>query len=596
MSAKNFDDLHPFPLWNDILNYRLDFFKADLIAALSVVLLALPQAMAYAFAAELPLSAGIFSAIFGTIFTASFGSSRILITGPTNTVAIVIQSGTSEILNTYYKNISIANREMMALNIVLQIVLLIGVFQMLIGVLKLGKVTHFASRSVVLGYLAGAAFAIAVTQLYYFLGIPEMNETHPIFYQGWYILQNFFTLHLPTTLIGISCLALLIVLQRFSAKVPGAVIVFVLASFAVAVFHLSPDDTRGMFDTPPGQRIEKITLLDDIGSVYSEMPKIALPPFEMRILVKVVPLAFAITLLSMLEATSIGRAYSRANEPPYSENQEVFGLGISNLFSAFLGAMPSSGSFTRSALNYTAGAHSRMSAIFSGLFLFVIVISLGFLITQIPLTALSALMILTAYAMVNFKDLAVCLKATKIDGLVVFVTFMASTIFTLDVALYIGVVLSVILYLKQAAVPYFAEYTFNNVGKLRPMDPEDDRPDPRICIIHAEGEMFFAAAEQLKMKIRRISEDESIKIIILQVMNARHIDASVCLALREIYHFLRHKEHLLLVSGVTPEIQRILKNAGLVEELGEKSFFLANEQLPSEPTRSAYAHAKSLLA
>lgn len=338
-----------------------------------------------------------------------------------------------------------------------------------------------------------------------------------------------------------------------------------------------------------------MTLVEEIGSIEPDLPTVVFPVFQIRIFGKLLPLALAITLLSTLEITSIGRTYTRAKDPPYHDNQEIYGLGVSNVLCAFLGAMPGSGSFTRSALNASKGAKTRFSAIFSGAIVWIFVLVLGAFVAKIPLATISALMLLTAYSMVNFRHFFMCLKITRADAFVVIMTLISTWFFTLDVALYIGIGLSVVLYLKQAAIPYLVEYTFNNYGKLRPLDIEDERPDPRICIFQAEGELFFAAAEPLQTKLHQISEDENLKVIILQLLNTRSIDASVCLAIEHICEHLHMEQRHFMLTGICPEMWRTLKQADLIARIGEKNCFSANEQLPSEPTRDAYASAKKIL-
>lgn len=573
--------IQALPFWNDIKNYSLPSFRRDLIAAFSVALMALPQAMAYAFVADLPTSAGIWSVIFGTIFTASFGQSRFLVSGPTNVIAIMIQSGTSEILYTHYKDVIGPEREFLILNIVMQLCLIIGFFQLLAALLKMGRLTQFISRSVILGYTAGAALAIIITQLFPFFGIREPDVYLPLYQQGWYLLGNLTELHFFTAFIGIGSLIGLILIYRLSEKIPGAVIVFVLAALLVKLF---PVLLGG----------ENVKLLQEMGPVYTEFPSFTLPDFDLRILPQLIPLAFAITLLTVVEATTIGKAFSRGNEPPYNENQEIYGLGVSNLLSSFIGAMPSSGSFSRSALNFALKAKTRFAAVFSGIFAFILAISMGFFIKQIPIAAISALLIVTAFTMINFKNFSICLKATHHDAIVVAATLVSSLIFALDAALYIGVILSIVLYLKQTSAPKMVEYGFNNLGKLRPLDIEDERPDPSICILQPEGELFFGTADLLQNKLREIGEDDKIKVIILQLLNTRYIDASVCLALHRMIQYHKLNKNNLLISGISREVWETLEEAGIIAELGEEYCFKANEQLPSEPTRSAYALAKSL--
>lgn len=240
------------PVFGDLQGYNFSFLRGDLRSALSVALLALPQAMAYAFVAGLPISAGIFSAIFGTIFTSAFGPSRSLVSGPTNTVAILIQSGTAEILYTYYQGIEGASRDFLALQIVLLLSLLVGCFQIVGGLLKWGRVTQFASRPVVIGYAAGAAIAIVISQLFYFFGIAKSEKILPIYHQALYLVGHLQALHVPTALLGLFSLALLIIFHLWSQKIPAPILVLALAALIVYFFQLSPDSKAGLFELIPG--------------------------------------------------------------------------------------------------------------------------------------------------------------------------------------------------------------------------------------------------------------------------------------------------------------------------------------------------------
>jgi SulP family sulfate permease len=590
----NNEKIEPFSLITQLRTYELKNVKKDLWSAFSVALLALPQSMAYAFIADLPTATGIFSAIFGTIFTASFGASRRLISGPTNTLAIILQSGTAEILYTYYRSAVGIERELLALNILTQLVLLIGIFQLVGGLFKLGRLIRFISRPVVIGYMIGAGSVIIITQLFPFLGIQKISGYYPAYQQAWYLLSHLYNFHLVTMLLGVASLVALIFLYRISKKIPAAAIVLFGTALIVYFFNLSPKEAKSTFDVMQGGKSEKVTLIGDMGPLHREFPKVKLPYFDLRIMTKAIPLAFAVALLGIIEVIAVGRTYHRSKDPPYRENQEIYGLGISNFFCSFLGALPASGSFSRSHLNNISGGKTRLAAIFSGLFVMLILFALSFLVTKIPLSALSALMLLTALSMVDPKELILCLRATKADAAVTITTFICSLLFGLEIALYVGVVLSIIFYLKQTAAPFFVEYGFNNIGKLRPLEEGEARDDPSIAIIQPEGELFFASAMPLQNKLHEISEDDSVKVIILQLMNTRNIDASVCIAIEEALQILQEMDRHLFLSGVATEVVSVMKHAGLLSKIGETHVFYANEKLPSEPTRQAYALAKSL--
>jgi len=585
-----------FPLAQDLKKYSLRLGAKDLLAALSVAFLALPQAMAYAFVAGVPTQVGIFSAIFGTIFSSAFGYSPYLITGPTTQTAILLQSGLAEIMATYYPSLTGVERTDQMVAVMLQLVVLIGVFQVLVGCMRLGRFTHFTSRSVLAGYSMGVAAAIFITQVFPFFGMASQSGNMPLYQRFWFFTQHLSLTHLPTLVLGIVCLLCFVITRHWSGKVPIPVIIFSLAAVAVAVLRLAPEEGLAMTNVMAGQAANKITLLQDLGPVYTDWPTLQWPAFEFRLVGICMPLAFAIALLGLLQATTIGRGYVRAQDPPYNDNQEIFALGVSNVACAFLGGMPSGGNHARSIFNYELGAKTRFAGIFSGVLLFTIVLFLGFLVTKIPLAALSALMLITAYQMLSFWEISLCLRATRSDAFVVLMTFLSCLCFTFDKALYIGVVLSVILYLKQAAIPALIEYTFTSTGKLRPLDWDDVRADNRIAILQAEGELFFGAADVLQTKLRLLSEDENLHIVILQLLNIRHLDASVCLALRHINKYLERTGRKLIISGVSNEVYKIFNRAGLTSKIGRDAIFVYNEQLPGEATRSAYAYAKSLLS
>ncbi|MBS0623868.1 MAG: SulP family inorganic anion transporter [Verrucomicrobia bacterium] len=586
-----------FPFWQDLKKYRYgSVWLKDLLAAGSVALFTLPQAMAYAFVAGLPTQVGIFSAIFGTLFSSAFGYSRYLITGPTTQTAILLQSGLSEIIYTYYPHLTVSEQGDLAVSLMLQLVLLVGIFQLLAGVMRLGRLTQFTSRSVLAGYGMGVAIAIFVTQLFPFFGIAPLSGNSPLYQRAWFFFQHLPRTHLPTFVLGVMCLIAFILSKKIPKKIPMPVVIFALAALSIQILHLAPQSGTSILHVEEGGIASKITLLEDLGPVYTDLPSFHIPYIELTLLGSLIPLAFAIALLSVLQATVIGRSYVRSQDPPYNDNQEIFGLGVGNVLCACLGGMPSGGNYARSILNHDLGAQTRFAGIFSSLILFIIVLFLGFFVTKIPLATLSALMLLTSYQMLNFSDLAVCLRATRGDAFALLMTLLACFFFTFDKALYIGVAVSVVLYLKQAAVPSIIEYTFTNVGKLRPLDVDDARSDSRIAIFQAEGELFFGAADLLQTKLRLLAEDESIRILILQLLNVRHLDASVCLALRHLNKYLSKTGRKLLISGVSEEVEKILDNSGLTDKIGRESIFIYNEQLPGEATRSAYAYAKNLLS
>ncbi len=584
--------LRPFPFLDDLHTYRSTWFIKDFMAALSVALMALPQSMAYAFVAGLPPQVGMFSAIFGTLFTSAFGHSRYLIAGPTTQAAILLQSGLSEMLTRYYAPITGIAREQLAMSLLIQIVLLVAIIQILAGWIRLGRLTQFTSRSVTAGYSIGVALALLITQLYPFFGIAPPDTYVPLYLKAWLFITHLPLLHWPTLGIGLICVAIFIYSERWPKQFPVPFLIFLIAATAVSVFHLHSVEGASTADVGFGHPAHTVTIIADIGIVPEEWPIFSLPSFNPEVFPSAFPLALAIAFLSIMQATAIGKTYASSQDPPYNENQEMYGLGISNLACALCGGMPSGGNFYRSSLNYQSGAKTRFAGIFSGVILCLLMLFFGNCVSWIPLTSLSALMILLAYQMFLSGELRFCLRATQSDACVVLATILSCLVFSFDTALYIGIGVSFIFYLKQAAMPTLKEYSFNQVGKLRTLESQEERLDPSIAIFQIEGELFFGAADLLQTQLRLAAEEQNIRVIILQLLNIRHVDASVCLALRHLHRWLCKTGRKLIVTGVGGEVYGAFLQSGLIQELGSDSVLCVDERFPAESTRIAYTKAK----
>lgn len=223
-----FDDISLLACKRELEGTSLSSLRQDIIAGMSVSLLTLPQAMAYSMLAGLPLYCGLVAAIFSAMLTSLFCSSRHLIVGPSNAIAILMQYGTSEILFTYYRHLSGLEREIVSVQILTQLTLLVGVIQLVVALCKWGRLIQFVSHSVVVGYLAGTAIAVVINQLYGAFGIPRSPDVQSLYERGAYFISHFSYIHIPTAMIGLSSLALLILLRRINPRIPGALITFLV--------------------------------------------------------------------------------------------------------------------------------------------------------------------------------------------------------------------------------------------------------------------------------------------------------------------------------------------------------------------------------
>ena len=579
-----FDDLTLTPFKKEFDGYSLRDLHGDLTAGISVALLTMPQAMAYALIAGLPLSTGLFAAIFSALIAAIFGSTRHLVVGPSNAIAILIQYGASEILYTYYRHLTGIERDIVALQIVTQLSLIVGILLLLAASFRLGRLTQFVSQSVIVGYIAGCSIAIITNQLFVFLGYPEIHGLSSLFNKGIYIVTHLGQIHWVTAAVGGGCLLMIVLLKRWNKRFPAAALTFLVATGIVYGFRI-------VFP----EAMANVTLVGDTGDVGNLVPYFRVPYFETSIINGIVPISFAVALLSVLETSSVAKSVSASTGNRASINQEIFALGLGNMMSAFLGAMPVSGSTSRTTLNLESGAQTRLSAIFAALFVGFILYAFSPLVQQIPLASLAALLLVTAKNIVKKEQLLLCLKSTSSDAYVFWITFLSCVFFSIDIAFYIGVCISITLYLKKAAVPHVLQYTVDDAGRFKNLDFCTPEEIGKIRLIKVKGELFFGAADLFQATLKSICEDKyDTRVIILQLKNARDIDATACLAIRQLYEFLKSSGRHLILSGLTLSVWEVLSASGIVSLMGKENLFIIDERHPQEYMDRVIIRAQAL--
>lgn len=590
------DDISLLSFKGELSNYSRELFKKDALAALSVSLLTIPQAMAYALLAGLPLSAGLFASIYSAMIAAIFGCSRHLITGPSNAIAILVQAATAEILFTYYRDLTGSAREMAALQILTQLALVVGIVQVLAASFKLGRLTQFVSHAVIIGYISGTALAVSVSQLFTFLGIENSSRGLSIYEQGVYLVTHVKQTHMPTAIVGGASLLFLLVLKRIDKRIPAALITLVLSAFLVHLLqHYSFDNV--VLEAAAEKHWQQVSTVGDTGHLQDLLPSFSLPYFDMGLLNYLLPMAFAIALMSVMETTSVAKTIAANSGQRLSINQEIFGLGLGNLLSALMGVMPISGSASRSCLNYSSGAKTRLAAVFNPIWVAVLIYSFSFLILHVPLASLSALLLVTAMHIVQPRQFFLCIKATNSDAFVLWMTLLSCIFLSLDVAFYIGVIVSITLYLKKAAIPQLVEYDVDESGGLHHLDLVKLHEHKTIRLIKVKGELFFGAADLFQTTLKTIAEDDNAtRVIILQLKSARDIDATVCLALQHLHDYLKSSGRFLIVCGMTQETWDVLSDSGIVEQIGKDNLFVFDERHPQSHHIKALHRARELAA
>ncbi|HEY4254964.1 MAG TPA: SulP family inorganic anion transporter [Chlamydiales bacterium] len=569
------------PFSAELRAYDFPQFRNDLLAALAVALLTIPQSIAYSLLAGLPPTAGLFSAIFGSMLVAAFGSSRQLIAGPSTGVAILIQTSIADLLANYFETVTGPAKEALTLHILTQIVLIMGILQIASGFFNVSKLLQFVSRPVVLGYFAGITVAIAVAQVSYLFGVPSVA--------GGTLVSKaiFFVAHLTETngaalVVGASSLGVLLFFRRHLRNWPDALFAILAASLIALAFHRGNSEFR-------------VQTIQDLHLAAQPIPQLIMPLVDFNIINKVFPSAVAIAFLAVLEVFSISRNFASRSGQSVQINQDVFGLGLGNTALSFIaGTLPCSGSMTRTALNFRMSAKTRLAAVLSGLFTAVILYFCWPLVELIPLAGLAALLIATLPALTNFQELKLCFRATREDAWVFILTFLSCLIFSLEIAFFIGIVMSIATYLKKSSEPYLVEYAFNAKGRLMVVSPQED-VHRKVRIIGIGGELYFAAADFVQNAMADVIGDPNVEAVVLRLNNVHHMDASMCLALTRLHELLKAKGHYLIISGLTEEVWRVFHRAGLVKQVGVDNLYFTDESNPQFSTWKACLRAQELI-
>lgn len=570
------------PFVDELKDYSLLYLQRDAWAALAVALMTIPQSIAYSLLAGLPPTAGLFSAIFGTIFAAAFGSSRHLVSGPSTGTAILIQTSISDILYNNYEALAPAAMDALALHILTQIVVLVGIIQIGAAFFNVGKLLQFVSRPVILGYFAGIMVAIFATQLFYFAGIASVQEADSTLLKLWAFLTHILQLEWPAVVIGFFSLAVLIFLRKTNKNWPDALITLILAAGASYALDLL-------------LKKETVLRLGKFELVQGPIPELTFPLLDLSLLNKVFPAAVAIAFLAILEVFSISRTFAAKSGHQTQVNQDVFGLGLSNTVLSFIyGCLPASGSATRTALSFRLSAKTRLAAILSGLFTATIIYFCWPLVKHVPLAALAALLMVTAPALMNWSEIKLCFHATREDAWVFLITFASCLIFSLDIAFFIGIVLSIATYLRKSAMPHLVEYAFNSKGRLMIVSAKGD-PHRKVRIIGIAGELYFASADFFESALQAVAEDKTTQAIVLRLNNVYHMDASMCLAILRLYEVLHSNGRHLVISGLTEEVWHVFHRAGLVKKIGLDNLYFTDESNPQFSTWKACLRAQDLL-
>ncbi len=542
-------------------------FAADMVAGFTVAMVGTPQCMAYAAIAGVAPIYGLYTGIVPTIVGAISGSSSYLITGPSNATSLV----TANVLQSFKDPAAFVQA-------VFALALLSGAIKLMLGFLKLGWIIRYVSNSVLMGFLAGASTLIVLGQVGNALGLPRATAGGaPALVVG--ILTSLQHANIYALLSSTLTMALLLSIKRIQKKLPAELV----AIFAVgAIAYLGQWSGQGL------------RLVRDLGSLQGATLSLHVPALTLADWQALLPSAGAVALFSLVEAMSIAQAIALSTGERINPTREFIGQGLASLVGGFFQCIPSSGSPSRSAVNVSSGGRTRLAGVAAGSIVLLGIVVFAPLLDSIPVASLAGVIIITAYNLVNRHQLRLAWQSGMTSRLVLAVTFVATLLLPLHIAIYMSALLSIAIYVLESSKLQLTYLSQNPAGGF----VEHSRTDilenpPAIAIVNVEGTLSFGAADDLEQSVREII-GAGVRVLILRLRRMRILDSEGVAALEHIVTYANRSGTRVLMCGVSDGIEATLQSSGLEGMLGAELIFRASDVLFAS-TQQALARAQEII-
>ena len=469
--------LMPFLTWLPDVN-RVTL-RADLMAGVTGAVIVLPQGVAYALIAGLPPQYGLYTAIVTAIVAGLFGSSRHLVSGPTAAISIVVFSVVSGV-------VSPDSAEFIPY--VITLTFLAGIIQLALGMVRMGALVNFVSHTVVIGFTAGAALLIAASQLRHFFGLKIPSG------QDFITTLITFGQALPSAnpymvAVGLVTMISAILIRKFFPKWPYMLLAMGIGSLFCWGID-GPD--RG------------VTM---VGAMPAQLPPLSLPIFELDTMRQLITGALAVAVIALIEAVSIARAVAIRSHQRIDGNQEVIGQGLSNVIGSFFSCYAGSGSFTRSGANYDAGARTPLAAVFASSILASVMLVAPFITLYLPMAAMAGIVLLISWNLIDFQEIREVFSVSRGEAAILIVTFFSTLLLALEFAIYLGVLLSLVLYLKRTArppvTPISPPVVANTTEPVASHTGQCAFAKQQVKVLRVDGSLFFGAVDHVQLTLHQ---------------------------------------------------------------------------------------------
>ncbi|MDD3517266.1 MAG: SulP family inorganic anion transporter [Chromatiales bacterium] len=543
--------LLPFLAWWPMVDRGT--LRADFLAALTGAIVVLPQGVAFAVIAGMPAQYGLYAAMVPAIVAALFGSSWHLVSGPTTAASLVLfasLSGLAEPGSAEY------------IRLALTLTFLVGITQLVMGLVRMGTLVNFISHSVVIGFTAGAAILIAVNQVKHFFGL-EMPRGLDFFH----ILREF-ALHAGdidpwVTTVSAATLLLGILVKRFWPKIPYMIAALLAGSLVSVAF--------GAF---AGVHIATV------GALPASLPPLSAPDLSLGTLKSLAPAVLAVTLLALTEAVSIARSIAVRSGQHISGNQEFIGQGLSNVAGSFFSAYVATGSFNRSGVNYEAGAKTPLSSVMAAFILMALVLLVAPLAAYLPNAAMAGILMLVAWGLIDFHHIHKIIQTSLSETTVMGVTFGATLLLDLEFAILLGVFLSLVVYLSRTSQPAVHTRVPDPRVPNRSFVSDRTLPEcPQMKILRIDGSLFFGAVDHVRDKLAQYhSREPGQKHLLLVASGINFIDVAGAEFLANEAKSRRREGGGLYFYRIKEGVCGPLKRGGYMDEIGWNNLFTSKTE------------------
>ncbi len=549
MSNQFIKSLLPISDW--LPNYKKAAFRADLLAGITVAVMLVPQGMAYALLAGMPPIYGLYAGLIPLFLYAILGTSRQLSIGPVAISALLIWAGISPLAEA-------GSPEYISLVILTG--LLVGVFQVILSLFRMGFLVNFLSHPVIIGFTSAAAIIIIINQLKDALGfhIPRFAHTYETLL---YTLQHLPETHLLSLLMCLGSIAIIALLKKVHKKIPGALLVVIIGSLITWLFNLDEKGLNIIKDVPAG------------------LPSFVVPDLSIANIQALLSVVFTVSVIGIVESISIAKVLENKHKDyTVRPDQELFALGLSKIGGAFFQALPTSGSFSRSAVNNEAGAKTGMASIITALIVALTLVLLTPLFYYLPKAVLAAIILMAVKNLFEIKEIIELWKIHRQDFIMMSITFVGTLILGISEGVILGVVISILVAMYRSSRPHIpvlgrlpGTTAYRNIERFKDIIQLDS-----ILIIRFDNQLYFANILYFKEKVKELinKRENKPKVLLLDASSIHDMDSSGLHTLEEIHDFLEQHKIIFGLSGAIGPIRDLLSKSGLMDLIGKENQFV----------------------